>query len=370
MNWIETGLSLARAPSLSGASNVLSTMDGGNLTRQMEALISIATDGDNLRLISPVIDDHEMVTLICKARKRGVIVRVMTTLADRHGIRTKGWDASHDITMHDECVRRLAKSGVLLRSPITTPHAKLIYLSDNQAIFGSANLAKGSLRSSSVVEVAIPILDPPLLGMLADAFDALWNRCSYSMRSRGGTITLDEMTFGLGNKSPLPTNHMDGLELLFSAPGCFSAGERLAELVNGAQDEILLIAMSLYETDQIPGFGQALHAALNRGVHIQVVVRPEHFKPSDYPDKSTIELIRNGMVLTGITGLHAKGFLIDGTWCGIHSANFNPYSLDAGRNESNVEMMVVGHPTASQFMAYASLLKRLTACATHTFLLD
>lgn len=369
MSWSETGRSPEDAVEmLKASSNVLSTISGGGLTLHIEDLIRGATDGEVLRVISPIIDDPQIVRLICQARERGVIVRVLTTLVDRHGVRTKGWDASQDVASHDECIRRLAKSGVLLRSPITTPHAKFIHLSEKQAIFGSANLAKGSLRGHAL-EVALQISDVIAMRSLADAFDEIWKLCPYFLRSRAGTITIGEAAQLTGNALPLSLR-MDDMELLLSFPCSSIASDRLSEIVTTAQREIVLMAMSLYDTDTIPRFGDALLEALNRGVRVLTVVRPEHFPPSQYPDKATIELIRSGMELTGITGLHAKGFLVDGDWCGIQSANFNPFSLDATRPECNVEMLLIGHATSPLLRDYSRFFELLSGSATHIFSLD
>lgn len=369
MRWIKTGCPpVDRVAASAKFTGVLSTLPGGRLTQQLEELISEIQDGETLRVISPVIDDPEVVRLICKARQRGAFVRVLTTLMDRHGIRTKGaWDDSQDKRTHDQCVRQLASAGVLLRSPVTTPHGKLVQHSGRRAIFGSANLTQNSLRGDAL-EAAVALSNAGTLCALDATFDRIWKACPFSMRHSSGTITLDEMSPPSRDGAfSLPrAMTSDGLSLLMSAPGCSVAAERLAALVWEAKTEVVMVAMSLYETNQIPKLGEALLAALGRGARVRAVIRP---KPSTlqegYPDPATEDLIRHGLELRGIEGLHAKGFLIDNAWCGIQSANFNPYSLDPRRSECNIEMFLIGPTTLPLLGAYARFLQHLFANATH-----
>ena len=72
-------------------------------------------------------------------------------------------------SLHD-AIRTLAKVGVLLRSPRTTPHGKMVHLNGKRAMFGSANLAKGSLRGGAL-EAAIVIEDQASLAGTKNAFD-------------------------------------------------------------------------------------------------------------------------------------------------------------------------------------------------------
>lgn len=160
----------------------------------------------------------------------------------------------------------------------------------------------------------------------------------------------------------------EGGRLLVSHPGGAPVlAGALAEALDQAVDEVILAAMSLYQTDEIPLLGPALGRCLARGVKVRAIVRPEQFKRGVYPDPSTLELLESGMNLFGVTGLHAKGLLIDGRWCGLHSANFNPYSLDPRCETANWEFGIVGpadHPILSE---WASFIQNLADHPTHRF---
>jgi phosphatidylserine/phosphatidylglycerophosphate/cardiolipin synthase-like enzyme len=369
MNWLSTTQDFNSLTSGIRASGCFRASNPhGGLTQEIESILELAADGDPLRIISPIIDDPGVVDLLCDARKRGVVVRILAPLTDNRGnMVTKGWDASLNVKEdHHEVIRTLAKVGVLLRSPRTTPHTKLVHLDGKKAVFGSANLTKNSLRCGAL-EAAIVFDDQASLAGTKDAFDFMWKSSPYSMKALAGAVTLDEKSPARhSTESPITSQWCLGdAELFISAPAIGVLSEKLTQLIQGAQSEILLITLSLYDTDTIPGFGAALLAALRRGVHVRAVVRPEHFTLDQYPDPATVELIRHGMELRGITGLHAKGFLIDKQFCGIQSANFNPYSLDSQRAEVNWETAIVGSAQAPMLRDFAAFIERMALNPTH-----
>jgi len=376
MKWIKTGATIAQETLYSpNSSSVLSTLVDGKLTQKIEELISRSVASDMLRIISPVIDDNEIVKQLCAARKRGVVVRVLTTLVDRHGIRTNGWDTSQNINAHEDSMRKLARLAVLLCSPLTTPHGKLIHLSGKSAIFGSMNISENSLRGHSR-ESGILIAAKDNLSNLEAAFDYIWNRSRFSMKHNNGEVIVEDRNPPKQSAGiiSLVKSACDGIQILISEPGDPSTCERLTELVNKAQRKITLVAMSLFDTNQIPKFGEALLSALKRGVSVHAVVRQEHFKSAEqkgeYPDTGTKELLQNGMKLSGIEWMHAKGFLIDDTWCGIQSANFNPFSLNTSLPGCNVEMFMIGPPNQEPMREYARFLNSLADNATHLMTLE
>lgn len=371
MNWISTTQDFNSLTSGIRADGCFrATTPHGGLTQEIESILELAADGDSLRIISPIIDDPGVVDLLCDARKRGVVVRILAPLTDNRGkMVTKGWDASLNVKeIHHDVIRTLAKVGVLLRSPRTTPHTKLVHLDRRKAVFGSANLTKNSLRGRAL-EAAIVIDDQASLSGTKDAFDRIWRSSPYSMKALAGAVTLDEKLQKSHATESQESSHwcLGDAKLFLSAPAIGVISEKLTELINGAKFEIFLITMSLYETDTIPGFGDALLAALRRGVHVRAVVRPEHFKTDKYPDPATVELIKHGMELRGITGLHAKGILIDKQFCGILSANFNPYSLNGQRTEANWETAIVGSALAPALKDFAAFVENLACNPTHEF---
>jgi phosphatidylserine/phosphatidylglycerophosphate/cardiolipin synthase-like enzyme len=365
VNWIPVDKVSLTAESPPHIPGVLTTSDGGSLLQALEEFFRSSQDGDLLRIMSPIVDDEQIVRLLVEARRRGVSVRLLTTLSDRNGIKTKGWDAAQDIDQHDECIRQLAKAGVILRSPLTTPHGKFIVHNNLRAIFGSANLARGSLRGKAL-EAGLIFEESAVVRSLAESYDRVWKASPFRLRHKEGVIILEEGSAeSLTDSINSGTTDTADFGVWLSGPGCPLGTKRLVDLVRQAQMELFLVTMSLYGTDEIPDFHEAVLGALARGVRVRAVVRPEHFTIDKYPDSATAELIRHGMELRGLTGLHAKGFLIDKKFCGIQSANFNPYSLDSQRAEANWETAIVGSAQTPMLRDFAAFIERMALNPTH-----
>lgn len=343
----------------------------GNLPAALENMIARAEDGEVLRIVSPVIEDEALVELLGAARSRGVIIKLVTALLDpRKGIVTRGWDDSEDLGKHQECIRALSGKGVLLRSTATVPHMKMMLLGNKCAYFGSANFASTSLRGNSV-ESGILIENTPHLEGISEIYEILWKSCCYRFLTRAGAHTLDEC------KGEAPTGKTGdewkwgGGQTWFSYPeGAPVIASGLAEILCEAQSDIIFSALSLYDTDKIPFVHNELLRCLARGVRVTAVVRPEHFKLEQFPDKSTRSLMEQGLQVFGVTGLHAKGFLVDGVHCGMMSANFNPYSMNPeilkeGKPTANIEMAIAGRSDSELLSGFAAFLCHLVHGATH-----
>ncbi len=357
-------------PDVSG--KAVSVVFGNELLTSLKALIEGVGEGEVLRVMSPIIDDSQVISWLRASRKRGAVVRILTTLVDRHGVRTKGWDAAENIESHGESVRELAKCGCLLRSTRTTPHGKFVLGGYSKLWFGSANLASGAL-GGRVVEAGVVLDDDGVSGRIQTIFDQFWKSAPYRMVHRQGAILIEEK----GN----PTTAVaadnfpeDGASVWISAPGVSTATFGINRLLESAADDILLVAMSLYELDEVPNMQELLLRALRRGVRVRAVVRQEHFASEElngrYPDSATYKLLESGMELLGVRGLHAKGFLLDDRWCGIQSANFNPYSLDWRREECNVELIIVGDARDKSLRGFPDWMRGLLVQATHYFVID
>lgn len=368
MNWQPITQRSIRPPvprsAKSGKATVLS---GPGIPAALKTLVEEAKSGQVLRVMSPVIDDPDAVSWLREARQRGVVVRILTTLMDRHGIRTKGWDASESIESHGERIRELAECGCILRSPTTTPHGKFILSDAGKLWFGSANLSVGSLGGGAV-EAVMNFENAGLASRIQSLFDQFWAASTHRMIHRQGAIFIEEKS-----GSNLTTSDLDpiyaGVQVWPSAPGIRNATCGINRLFDSATVEILLVSMSLYGLDEVPEMQQTLLRALRRGVKVRAVVRKEHFESAerkgDYPDPGTRELLDSGLQLLGVDGLHAKGFLVDDSWCGIQSANFNPYSFDWKRAECNVEVVIVGQSATQPFANYAAWLQRVAASSSH-----
>jgi phosphatidylserine/phosphatidylglycerophosphate/cardiolipin synthase-like enzyme len=368
MNWQPITQGSIRQPVLHSAQSGKGTiLSGPGLPAALKTLVDEARSGEVLRVMSPVIDDPDAVSWLRQARQRGVVVRILTTLMDRHGIHTKGWDASQNIEAHGDSIRELAESGCNVRSSRTTPHGKFVLASSGKMWFGSANLSVGSLKGRAV-EAALLLDHSSVSSQIQTVFDQIWVSSPYRMVHRQGAILIDEKT----SSDFSPSDHdpqKDAICVWSSAPSVPFATRGINRLLNSATNEILLVSMSLYDLIEVPEIQKTLLSAIQRGVKVCAVVRKEHFESEErkglYPDPATRELLESGMELLGVSGLHAKGFLVDDSWCGIQSANFNPYSLDYRRNESNIEIAIIGRSRESPLSAYAAWLRLVADSASH-----
>lgn len=360
-------LALGHFPSVSG--NTVPVLSGLELLASLQTFVENVGAGEVLRIMSPVIDHPQVVSWLRAARHRGVVVRILTTLVDRHGIHTKGWDASENIESHGESIRELAKCGCILRSTRTTPHGKFVLGGYSKLWFGSANLAIGALGGRAV-EAGVVLDDDGVSCQVQTIFDQLWKSTPYRMVHRQGAILIEEKGNSITTFADVELLE-DQVSVWSSAPGVSTATCGINCLLDSATDDILLVAMSLYELDSVSEMQEILIRALRRGVRVRAVVRQEHFVSEElkgrYPDSSTSKLLESGMELLGVQGLHAKGFLVDDRWCGIQSANFNPYSFDWRREECNVELVIAGDARDKILMAFADWMRSLTQQATYYF---
>ena len=368
MTWQPIGTkSLRSTIDCSIVETAATVLSGSALSIALKTLVDEAGAGDVLRVMSPVIDDPDAVSWLLEAhKKRGVVVHVLTTLVDRHGIGTKGWDGSQNIEAHGESIRKMAK-GCNLRSSQTTPHGKFVLFPSGKLWFGSANLAIGSLGGRAL-EAGMVLNDPCVASQIQTIFDQIWKASPYSMVHRQGAIFINEQGAPVFTP-PDPDILPDKIRVWCSAPGVSTATRGINSLLDLATREILLVSMSLYDLDGVPEMQETLLRALHRGVKVRAVVRKEHFESEEldglYPDPGTRKLLEAGLELLGIACLHAKGFLVDGTWCGIQSANFNPYSLDWRRAECNIELVLAGRTSEPILSVYASWMRHLQNNATH-----
>lgn len=373
MSWQPiTQTSIGKPALHSDHSDKVSVLTGFGLPAALKTLVDEAGTGEVLRVMSPVIDDPDAVSWLRQARQRGVVVRILTSLVDRHGIHTKGWDASQNIEAHGECIRELAECGCNVRSSRTTPHGKFVMSGRGRLWFGSANLSFSSLKGRAV-EAAMLFNESIVSSQIQKLYDQIWKSSPYRMVHRQGAIFIEEKA----SSELTPSDYfppVGTISVWSSAPGFSSATRCINRLLDSATSEILLVSMSLYCLNEVPEMQGTLCRAIQRGVKIRALVRKEHFEDKErkglYPDPATRELMESGMELLSVPGLHAKGFLVDHTWCGIQSANFNPYSLDSERVECNVEFGIVGPADHSIMSGWASLICHLANHPTHQFILN
>lgn len=342
------------------------------LGRSILELITGSKGGDSLSIITPILEEDAAINALLAARARGVRIRVITRLAEHRDGRlrfiTRGFDPGESLAAHFEATRRLTHAAIRLKSPSLLPHAKLVVASGRAAIFSSANLTANALgfAGNASIEAGIQFDHPDEIRHWQEAFTALWNSCQLAQDLYDKNIVIQSTAHSGTFGEELPATVSAGLRL-----HCFYPPQRqelLTELiahVERARKEIILAALSFYDLDRIPALRAALLAALRRGVRVTAVVRPEQFPPNQYPDAATRSLIESGLCLAGVTGLHAKAFLVDSEICGMTSANFNPYSLGAPGTASNLELAISGPCALQKLVPVATFLESLVETPTH-----
>jgi len=355
---------------------LLGGIQPNNLGRSIRTLIDQAGRGDLLAIMVPLIEDDITVDGILRAQKRGARVQIITRLAEhRDGqVRwiTTGEKTGEHLELHARATRILTQGRIQIRSPNCVPHAKYVLVSNTGIIFSSANLAGNALGDghNRSIEVGVHLAEAIALDGWSRTFSALWRSCAYAQHLHGTLVSVQSIPLpqkqhlGLIGLPPF----IGGLELWWSCPREHNGlHDNLVKRVETAEQSLLFVALSFYDLDRIPLLMKSLLKALQRGVKVTAVVRPEQFTRDQYPDPSTRRLIDAGLQLLGVTGLHAKGFLIDDCFCGLSSANFNPYSLGTTGVASNMEMAICGNGDKDPLRPIVWFLKTIRDKATHHF---
>ena len=357
-----------------GSSLLLNFYGTTRLGDRILALIADVGRNDSLTAITPILDDDAAIEALLEAHGRGAKIKIITKLADHRSGKlhfvTRGDVFGENLEAHFRATRRLTLSKIRIKSLDLLPHAKLVVAKGRTAIFSSANLTSNSLgtNGSKSVEAGIIFDALPAVSGLAHLFNTLWRSSRYAQDLCESRLVIHTVPASPLRSDSLPEVITGNVELCWSYPPVNSTlRTRIVERVKSAKKEIIFAAMSFYDVDRIDGMEAAIKKALANRVKVTAIVRPEQFTLEQYPDLSTRRLMDAGLRLLGVTGLHAKGFLIDDDYCGILSANFNPYSLGAVDVASNLEMALCGSPVTPPFLPFAHFLRDLQQNPTHCF---
>ena len=293
-------------------------------------------------LASHIVLDDEVPRILGRARERGVSVRLFTEVANRTDgglrINTLGLDGQYtgeELARHDAIIRLLARDGVQVQSGPVFSHVKLWVADDRVAVTGSANLTTNSLGTgpSPAVELMQPC-DGEVGAALSAVAAWLWAGsnlcCDYDARS-GFRISQR-----LG-KAAAPPQYP---AVVVGVPGNdHPILDAFGAAIERAERSILLVTMSAYRWNELPGFESALIAALDRGVAVTLARRAPDERFTECP--SIAALRGHGMRVIDVPGLHAKGIVIDDAWTAILTGNLNPFSLAGSKPTDHVELAVL-----------------------------
>jgi len=353
-----------------------------DLTDRIFALIDSAKT--SLWVASPIIDDPRIVDALKKAKYRRVRVKVITDIRNNRGrgslYLTRGFEAKSEedtkLEAHQACIRELARERVPCRSPTHYPHFKLILADNLNGLLSSANLTENSLGGTdkSSLEAGLEFDDLDRIEQLSFILSSLWNSCPFRLILSDSDVSIEER--GSGECVTADAKEAEAIGLLVNSPGehFFSLTASIVEGINGSERELTLATMSFFETNRVPRLEEALLAALDRGVNVMTVIRPEHFREAErrgqFPDASTKRLIESGMKLRGISGLHAKGLLVDRKEAIIFSANINPFSLTSERESNHMELGLKLLPSDRSFECFCDFMSELSQSANQQFALN
>jgi len=312
-----------------------------------EILRTIGSARSSVMMINPIISDHRFVQEILAVRERGVRVKLITELRENRktGIKypTRGFEVEDEghLNEHFEALRRLAIGRVHCRATRYYAHAKVIVIDDARAIFSSANGNSNSLGwgPQISIEAGITINDTSVVSKISAFTNQIWDQCPFRLQLLENDISLQESAVDKHNSFSLDSLISEKCRLVWSYPPQGRAlRDSLIRMVRQAGEKITCVALSFYETDKVQDLHTALLEALSRRVQVTVIVRKEHFRPEQFPDESTKELLGNGLRLLGMTGLHANGMVVDHHYCAIFSGNFNPFSLESDADSAQMEV--------------------------------
>ena len=283
----------------------------------------------SIQIISPIVEAESVFKVLNDANKRGVDLQVITSFLDRNGKIKDGGDKQFSALKLP--LQKLAFLGASVRATQNIPHAKMIIIDESIVLFTSANLNDNSLGrgQNNAIEICVVLQEETIVCQSEKLFNELWLRAQYIQgHDRGNTFIAQNSKYKIGEIKGLLEGKTENL--IFSHPGNLLLQKKIIQMLQGAKQEVLLMAMSFYDLGEVPDLFRALCDLLKNKIKITVIVRTgvEQFGKSQWPDDSTQKLLSAGICLKEVPRLHAKGVIVDNNDALVMSANFNPYSLE------------------------------------------
>lgn len=363
------GRSLVEVERASISRLVVNGMAETGITSTLLSMLESATN--DLYLISPMCEDGRVVSRLKQIGKRDVRVYLLSEIRERakgHNpqFRVRKWqelDRQRGKGLsHVHSLRSLVKSGVLCRGTKGYPHAKLALVDTKAVLISSANLSPNSLGGGGgySYEAGLYVEDPQTVDSCRTLFNALWAGSPIRQHMVSGDVSITEETSNAVDPGLLCQEIAGGLLLCANFPPKHAfLTETIIRCLRDAREDVTLVALSVYNTCEIPELHKAIKDALSKGVCVRCIVREDHGFGDQWPDKSTQELLDDGMNIEMRVGLHAKGVLVDNTRCGMFSANLNPFSLDPSLPTAHLEIGLFGPAGHRVIEPYAEFLRSL-----------
>lgn len=325
----------------------------------------------SIQIISPVIDSELVFQELHAANQRGVYLQIITSLLDRNGkIKASG---DKQFTSLSIPAKRLAAVGASVRATRNVPHAKIIIIDEAVVLFMSANLSDNSLGVGKVnaVETCILLQESSIVSNFLNLFKGIWESAAFIQGSNRDSAFIAQ---NAGKSLTEIPGFMKGKDecIIFSNPHNLALEKEIIKTIKNAKTQVILMAMSFYDTDQVSELYDLLHTLLSKNIEVTLIVRTgnEQFADADWPDESTKRLLSAGMKIVEVPHLHAKGVIVDNSSALAMSANFNPFSLGS-TSTSHIECGLLALDGASwsrQFIAFVNdIIKKYTQ-PSHNFM--
>lgn len=311
----------------------------------------------SIQIISPVIDSESIFQELHAANQRGVYLQIITSLLDRNGkIKAAGDKQFSSLQIPG---KRLASLGASVRATSNVPHAKIIIIDESVVLFMSANLSDNSLGVGKVnaVETCILLQESCIVSDFLRLFKGIWESAAFIQGSNRDSAFIAQ---NAGKSLTEIPGFIKGKDecIIFSNPHNLALEKEIIKVIKNAKSEVILMAMSFYDMDQVSELYDLLHALLSKNIAVTLIVRTgnEQFADADWPDESTKRLLSAGMKVVEVPHLHAKGVIVDNSAALAMSANFNPFSLGS-TSTSHIECGLLALDGASwsrQFIAFVN----------------
>ena len=282
----------------------------------------------SIQIISPVIEDDEVFARLEQANARGVYLQIITPLKDSP---RSNMFKSDPLFSHYKLPRqKLAKLGASVRAMKAVAHAKIILIDGYKLLFLSANLNPNSIGHGdrNAIECCLLVENHPIVKSFVSVFNSMWENAQYRQIKNGTHTEISDLT----DDDFIPSRwkiSAGGFDLLVSTPENLCLADKISKMINNANKDVVLMAMSCYDLSAVPVLFNSILNALKRGIKITAVLRTgiEQFKPEQWPDDSTKKLIASGMKIVEVPHLHAKCIVADSNDILLTSANLNQFSL-------------------------------------------
>lgn len=313
----------------------------------------------SILIMCPVLDENGVFDALQSARARGV--REIYVVTQLSGHRNNVFKTDPQFADYELPRRKLAALGVGVRDCKHTVHGKMLVVDSSWMFVTSANLNANGLgvgRANST-EVAIEFRDRLVAKAGESLFWEVWYSSCYRQVRTDDRISIITNEMAREVKIENCVQKCRGCTFLLSTPENQLLVRKVCAMLASAREKADILSMSFYDLMEVPGLFDEMRRALKRGVRIRVCVRPGeemNFTSEQWPDPSTVRLLKDGLKLYLRDHLHAKGIVVDGREAMITSANFNQFSFGCSRT-SHIELAVIGSTELKQFGNFAAFVK-------------